>query len=365
MQTPAEDLSSARILIIDDEEPVTRLLAGFLQAEGFHAIERLTDPKEAAWRFLEFQPDLITLDLHMPEIDGFEVMRRIFEISGTQWVPIIVVSGDGDSDQIVRALKLGAMDFIVKPFRKSEIMNRLRNTIRVKLLQKSVERRNEELELRVAERTRDLELAHFDVVRRLAMCAEYRDDESGNHVRRVSTLAEKLGATMGMDVRQAEILRHATTLHDVGKVAVRDSILLKPGRLTPEEHELMQEHTVKGAAVLEGAESEVLKMAARIALCHHERWDGKGYPAGLAGKDIPFEARVVAICDVFDALTSRRPYKAAWESERAWEELRAQSGRQFDPEVVDAFLSIREEAERIVARYRDAGSKPPSVEGAR
>jgi hypothetical protein len=211
-------------------------------------------------------------------------------------------------------------------------------------VRRRVARQNDELEVRVRERTAELRRTQLEILQRLSRAAEWRDEDTGRHVERMGELSERLGRTLGMSPAQAETLRHAAVAHDIGKIAVPDRVLLKPGRLTPEEREEMQRHALIGASMLSGSESEVMQLAETIARTHHERWDGAGYPDGLSGEDIPLAGRICAVSDVFDALVSERPYKRAWSVDEALDEIAAQRGRHFDPAVVDAFLPIARRA---------------------
>ena len=322
----------ARLLIVDDEDANVRVLRHALRLAGYDDVHGTTDPREAVSVFEGVRPDLVLLDLMMPHLDGYEVMRRLAPLStpGTP-LPVIVLTADVTQETRRRALASGATDFLTKPFDIFEVALRVRNLLQVRRLA-------QELEGQVRERTRDLEAARVEMVERLAAAAEYRDDDTGLHTRRVGALAARVAAALGRPADEVETLRQAAPLHDVGKIGVPDEILLKPGRLTPGEFAVMKTHAAIGGRILAGARFPVLRAAEAIALTHHERWDGTGYPAGLAGEDIPLAGRVVAVADVYDALTHARPYKAAWSAEDAVGEIRRQSGTQFDPAVVAAFL---------------------------
>ncbi len=322
----------ARLLIIDDEDPNVRVLRHALRLAGYEDVHAATDPREAVPVFTAVRPDLVLLDLMMPHLDGYEVMRRLAPLTppGTH-LPVIVLTADASPETRRRALASGATDFLTKPFDVVEVALRVRNLLQVRRLA-------QELEGQVRERTRDLEGARVEMVERLASAAEYRDDDTGQHTRRVGALAARIAAALGRPADEVETVRQAAPLHDVGKIGVPDEILLKPGRLTPAEFAVMQTHAAIGGRILSGARFPVLRAAEAIALTHHERWDGTGYPAGLAGEAIPLVGRVVAVADVYDALTHARPYKPAWSGQDAAAEIRRQSGRQFDPAVVAAFL---------------------------
>ena len=322
----------ARLLIVDDEGPNVRVLQQALRLAGYEDVHGTTDSREAVAAFAAVRPDLVLLDLMMPYVDGYEVMRRLALLTpASTHVPVIVLTADASPETRRRALASGATDFLTKPFDVVEVALRVRNLLQVRRLAL-------ELEGQVRERTRDLEAARVEMVERLAAAAEYRDDDTGQHTRRVGALAARLAAGLGRPADEVETIRQAAPLHDVGKIGVPDAILLKPGRLTPDEFAVMKTHAAVGGRILAGARFPVLQAAEVIARTHHERWDGTGYPAGLAGEAIPLVGRVVAVADVFDALTHARPYKAAWSVEDAADEVRRQSGRQFDPAVVAAFI---------------------------
>ena len=339
----AEDpILGARILAADDEEENLRLMRRILERAGFRAFTATRDPREVPRLFAEVRPDLVLLDLHMPGMDGMEVMEALSpSLVASGYLPVLMISGDLTPEARQRALSRGAKDFLAKPYDPAEAVLRIRNLLQTRFLHLEVQRQNRELEARVAERTAELEAAQVEVLERLAQAAEFRDDETGEHTRRVGDLAGRVAAVLGLDGGQVAMLRRAAPLHDVGKIGIPDGILLKPGALTVEERERMRTHTTIGGRILSRGQSPLIHMAERIALAHHERWDGGGYPLGLAGEAIPLEARIVAVADFFDALTHDRPYRPAWSAERAFEEIRLGLGTHFDPRVAAAFLSMR------------------------
>ncbi|HEX4835940.1 MAG TPA: HD domain-containing phosphohydrolase [bacterium] len=327
-----EDLSkNARILIVDDQEANVRLLEGILKrAAGYHALRSTTDPREVMSLYVEFQPDLILLDLHMPHVDGFGVMDQLKEIVPEDvFLPILVLTADVTPEAKQRALASGAKDFLAKPFDPTEVLLRIKNLLETRTLH---------LELRA-----QLSDAHLEVIDRLAIAAEYRDDETGEHIKRVGQTSALVARALKLPPEQVLLIRRAATLHDVGKIGIPEHILLKPGRLTPDEFNVMKSHTTIGAKILSGGQFPLLQMAEVIALTHHERWDGSGYPRGLKGEAIPLLGRIVAVADVFDILTHPRPYKKAWLAEEAIAELQRAAGTQFDPSVVEVFLGLHED----------------------
>ncbi len=331
-------LTTSRILIVDDRPSNVLLLEGILQEEEYNNCQSITDSRQTVTAFLDYQPDLILLDLQMPYLDGFEVMRQLrAHIPEGAFVPILVLTANITAEAKLRALTEGATDFVTKPFDATEIMLRIRNLLQTRFLHMQLQDQNQFLEQRVRQRTMELEETQVEILERLALAAEYRDDDTGQHTKRVGQMAAQIAQALDLSATQVELIRRAAPLHDVGKIAIPDSILLKPGKLTPAEFEQMKTHTTIGAKMLSGGRFPLLQRAEEIALTHHERWDGTGY-AGLCGKAIPIGGRIVSVADVFDALTHERPYKKPWPLDEALYEIHYQSGRQFDPRVVDVFL---------------------------
>jgi putative two-component system response regulator len=277
----------------------------------------------------------------MPYMNGFEVIERLQQlIPEGAYIPILVLTADITTEAKQKALSIGARDFITKPFDYVEVLLRIKNLLETRHLHLQIQNQNYELEAKVRKRTQELEASQMEMLDRLAHAAEYRDDDTGEHIKRVGRICNHIATALGLSEQTSELIRLAAPLHDVGKIAIPDSTLLKPARLTPEEFEVVKTHTLIGARMLGDGHSDLMKMAERIALTHHERWDGTGYPAGLAGEEIPIEGRITSVADVFDALTNERPYKAAWSREDALAEIRRQTGKQFDPAVVEVFLDL-------------------------
>ncbi len=336
-----QSISSARILIVDDDPANIRLLTRILERSGASRIFSTTSPMDAESLFREHSPDLVLLDLHMPEMDGLEVIQSLQQlIAPGEYPPILMLTGDLSQESKAQALSGGAKDFLTKPFSPDEATLRIRNLLETRFLHLQLQQQNERLEVKVRERTAALEEAHIEILERLARAAEFRDDETGEHTRRVGKLSGLLAEELGRPPEQVELVTRAAALHDIGKIGVPDGVLLKPGKLTPREFDLMRGHTTIGATILSGSNVPLLQLSASIALTHHEHWNGKGYPEGKDGDAIPLVGRIVAVADVFDALTHERPYKQAWTIEATIDEIKAQSGRQFDPKVVEAFLRL-------------------------
>jgi putative two-component system response regulator len=290
----------------------------------------------------EFNPDLMLLDLHMPHMDGFAVLKQLgSRVSAAGYLPVLMLTGDATPEAKRGALSLGAKDFVAKPFDASEVLLRIRNMLETRLLYRALEQDNGALQTLVRARTRDLDDSQIEIVERLAKAAEIRDDDTGRHTQRVARQSALIAEALGAGNRFVELIRRAAPLHDVGKIGIPDSILLKAGKLTPAEMNLVRSHTVVGARILSGGHSELVKMAERIALSHHERWNGTGYPHGLSGEDIPLEARIVGLADVLDALTHQRPYRPASPMDEALAEVTKERGAHFDPALVDALMDSR------------------------
>ena len=340
-------IADARVLVIDDDADNLEVFQELLRVQGFVNIETISDPRQALPMFSTYRPDVILLDLQMPHLSGIQVMEQLLpRMPREAPVPIIVLTGDLSRKVRREALAAGASDFITKPFDPIEIGLRMQTFLELRGLQLQLRNQNRLLEGEVRSRTMELEEAHAEILGRLALAGEYRDDETGQHANRVGRMAGLIAEEMGLPEDQIKLIMHAAPLHDIGKVAVSDSILLKPGPLTDEEWELVKTHADVGARILAGSDTRLLQTAQDIALTHHERWDGTGY-FGLPEESIPLVGRIVALADVFDALTHDRPYKKAWTIEDAVAEIMSQAGRQFDPEVVRAFLKIVFRAEPL------------------
>ncbi len=326
--------------MVDDEPEKVGLLKDLLTMYGYRNLKGVTDARQVIEELSSGVVDLIMLDLHMPGYDGYSVLADVKRtIPANEYLPIIILSGDGSREAKEKALMSGAMDFVAKPFNTVEILLRVRNLLHTRALHVQLKAEQQNLERRVEERTSQLARAKNEMLERLAMAAEFRDDETGEHIRRVGALSQQIALKMDLPEQEAELIGKAALLHDIGKIAIRDDVLLKQGKYTPQEFENMKRHTDVGGQLLAGSESSLLQKAERIARYHHERWDGGGY-VGLKGEDIPLESRIVAVADVYDALISERPYKAAWPIDRAITEICSLAGSHFDPSVVDAFSRV-------------------------
>jgi putative two-component system response regulator len=339
-QIENDPFAGARILVVDDEPANIALLREVLEHAGDVSLTATTDSGLAIELAAAADPHLVLLDLHMPGASGLEVLERLRQQHPDGGPPVLMLTGDTTLAARQRALALGARDFVIKPFDVLEIELRVRNLLQARRYELSLASRADELEAAVRSRTEELVAARLEALERLALAAEYRDDHTGDHTRRVARMARTLGEALGYPESEISLLELAAPLHDVGKIAVPDAVLLKPGRLTGAELEIVRAHVTVGARILGGSQSPLFRLAELIALRHHERWDGGGYPDGLGGDEIPLPARIVAVADVFDALVCERPYKRAWRAESAVEEIRAGAGTQFCPATVEAFAAL-------------------------
>jgi putative two-component system response regulator len=329
---------SPRILLVDDEPANVMLLQELLRDWGYRHVEATTDSTAVPQMFREGRPDLVLMDLSMPRLDGYALLELIGpENTGPERVPILVLTGDASREAKQRAFGLGASDFLTKPFDFDEVRARVANMLETRRLQLELANQNEKLERRVRARTRDLEQLRLELLERLALATEYRDDDTLQHTQRVGRTAALLADVLGLSAGDVSDIRAAAPLHDVGKIALPDALLTKRGKLTPVEFETMKTHTTVGSRLLRDSGSSLLMRAEEVARTHHERWDGRGYPAGLAGEDIPLAGRLASIADVFDVLTHHRPYREARAVDEAVAEIGRLSGTAFDPRVVSAF----------------------------
>ncbi len=335
-------LKQARILIVDDEKASVRLLERILRSAGWANLKSTYDPRTVRTLVGKFRPDLVLMDLHMPHASGLDVLEEIQPLLAEAAVPILMVTADDTPGVKEAALAAGAADFVAKPVDVVDLPVRVRNLLEVRFHRlEEEEERSRRSGDHMSPPPEELEAIHGETLQRLALVAEYRDDLSrGEHVKRVGQTSALLARALGLPEVQVELIRLAAPLHDVGKIAISETILLKPGPLTHDEFEVMKTHTSIGAAMLSGSHYPLLQMAERIARSHHERWDGGGFPQGLRGEAISMEARIVSVADAFDAMNSDRPYRGALSSEEVWDILVDGAGRQWNLAVVDALASL-------------------------
>ncbi|TLP73389.1 two-component system response regulator [Pseudomonas nitroreducens] len=361
------------ILIVDDAPENLTLLSELLKLL-YRVKAARTGEKALQIAQSDDPPDLILLDVMMPGMNGFEVCRRLREDARTQRIPVIFITAQVAADEEIRGLELGAVDYLTKPINPPTVLMRVDNQLRIKAAADFLRDQNEFLEQEVQRRTRELAAIQDVTIIAMASLAETRDNETGNHIRRtqhyVSALAEHLHQhprfAAELDEETRQLLFKSAPLHDIGKVGIPDHILLKPGKLTAEEFELMKTHTTLGLDALEKAEERLgmdvpfLRLAKQIAYGHHERWDGSGYPQGLAGDAIPLSARLMAVADVYDALISKRIYKSPMTHASAVDFIRGQRGQHFDPDITDAFLALQDEFLRIAEHFNDGSPTAPA-----
>ena len=344
----------SNVLVLDDQSISRMILEELVRSIGEHISVRSFSDPVAALRWAKNAPlDLVITDYKMPNMDGVEFTQWLRQIPSCKDVPIVVITCVEDKSVRYRALEAGATDFLYKPIDHYECRARCRNLLQLKKQQGIIKDRAHWLEKQVFEKTSEIQLREKETLLRLARAGEYRDEETGNHVIRMAEYAHLVVRELGLEERQCEVIRHAAPMHDIGKIGISDKVLLKEGRLSDAEWRIMQNHCQVGHEILKGSPSHYLKSGATIALGHHERFDGKGYPDGISGSAIPIEARVVTVADVFDALQSDRPYRKGWSLDRTLDYMHRQRGEQFDPDCIDAFFRQLDSVLSIKTRFSD------------
>lgn len=375
--SPFPDGREPRILLVDDEPINIKVARKYLAAAGYREFCSASSAAEVLPLMIRAEPDVVLLDVVMPGLSGLDLLAAIRSDEHLTHIPIIMLTARENRDTKLQALELGATDFLAKPVDPSELVPRVRSALLTKAHRDHLRSYAANLERLVKERTAQLEASRKSVIHCLARAAEFRDDDTGRHVIRVGRYAGVIARQLGWTATDVETLEQAAQLHDVGKIGIPDAILSKPDKLTPGEFEIVQKHcgfgkrvfetltesegaalrrhTELGDRILAGSGSAVLEMAARIALTHHERWDGSGYPIGLAGEDIPLEGRITAVADVFDALSTRRSYKPAFPLDKCFAILDEGRAKHFDPRILDAFFAARDEVIAVQIRYAEVG----------
>ncbi|MCG2586080.1 HD domain-containing phosphohydrolase [Massilia sp. TS11] len=341
------------ILLVDDTDLNLKVYAALMENTAPEPCVSHTDPVAALYWCETHTPDLVIVDYHMPNLDGISFVRLLRALPACASVPVVMVTTDTERSVRSAALAAGATDFLTKPLDASEFRSRVRNLLDLRRAQNLLADRARLLQHEVEQATAQIRARERELVLRLARAAEWRDPETGSHIQRMAAYAGLIAARMGLPASFQDMLMEAAPMHDIGKLATPDQVLLKPGRLDPDELDVMRQHAAAGADILAGSDAPLLQMAAEIAASHHEHFDGSGYPYGLRGEAIPLAARIVAVADVFDALTSVRPYKRAWGLDEARAHIVARRGSQFCPACCDAFLSDWDAVLAIRARYQD------------
>lgn len=342
-----------QVVIVDDNPVNLKLMESLVKRAGDYTPLIFQDSAEGLDWCLNNLPDLLIVDYMMPAPDGLEFIRRFREKPANADIPVLMITADHEKETRYKALESGANDFLTKPIDNAEFRARMRNMLALRRSQRALEDRAAWLAEKVAEATEAILDREREMIVRLSRAAEFRDPETGAHIQRMSNYSRLIAEQMGLSSVDQEVILRAAPMHDVGKIAIPDHILLKPGRLDPDELVIMRTHAEKGYEILRGSKSDLLDIAALIAWTHHEKWDGSGYPRGLKGEEIPLFGRIVAVADVFDALTTERPYKQAWEIERACAFLQEQTGTHFDPQCIEAFMTRLDDALIIRGRFQD------------
>ncbi|MBF0100658.1 MAG: two-component system response regulator [Desulfobacterales bacterium] len=353
------DHESFCILIVDDVPKNIQVLGNILRQEGY-TVSYATNGLKALSVIAEQHYDLILLDVMMPEMDGFEVCRRLKTNPSMEKTPIIFITALNDEENEIKGFKYGAVDYITKPFKPDVVKARVKNTLELHYAKMLLENQNVLLEHKVHERTKkltemtdELHRSRKEIIHRLVSAAEYKDPETGAHIKRMGNYSAFIARLYGLDEAECDTILLSSTMHDIGKIGIPDHILLKPGKLDKNEWIIMKSHTTIGEKLLSHSESHLLKAGQIIAISHHEKWDGSGYPYGLKGTDIPLYGRITAMADVFDALTSKRPYKDPWSTERAVEEINNSRGFHFEPKIVDLFVDNLDKILEIKKQFPD------------
>lgn len=351
-----EEEKKSKILIVDDEEKNIKLMELILKKKGY-AFESALNGIEALEKVKSFSPDLIFLDIMMPEMNGFEVCRRLKSDPDTQHIPVVIVTALGDKEFKLRGLEIGANDFLTKPIDEAELLTRAQNLLRVKEFEDFLSQYNQILRKQVAEKTQELRGSYVDTIHRLTKVAEFKDENTASHIRRIGDYCSIIAKNLGWPDEDIDIILYASPMHDIGKVGVPSDILLKSSRLNPEEYALIKTHTTIGGKILNNSPSRILQMAERIALTHHERWDGGGYPIGIREEEIPIEGRITNIADQYDALRSRRPYKPPFDHEKTVRIITEGDGKtmphHFDPRILGVFKDSHRKFREIYTSIKD------------
>jgi len=354
----------SHILVVDDDS-MTRLLMNTILSRMSYKVSEAFDGLDAWEKVIALSPDLIILDVSMPRMDGLELTHKLKNDSQTKNIPIMILSNLDEVTDRVKAVEAGADDFLPKPVEQIILKAKVNSLLKIKAYNDHMQSYQIKLEEEVAKKTaklkhafdeldaasKKLRLYSLDTILRLSQAAEYKDQETGQHIQRIGYYIQRIAQATSLSNQEIEEFLYAAPMHDVGKIGIPDSILMKPGKLNDEEWTIMKQHTTIGGKILSGSDSSTLKTAEIIALTHHEKWDGSGYPNNLKGLEIPLSGRITAIADVFDALTSKRPYKEAFSMEKAFAIMRDGKANHFDPDLIDAFFAVKDDIVAIRHKY--------------
>jgi putative two-component system response regulator len=358
-------MEQPRHILVVDDDPMARLLMNTILTRLEYRVSEAFDGMDAWEKAVGLSPDLILLDVRMPRMDGLELTHKLKNEPATKNIPIMIVSGHDEVTDRVKAVEAGAEDFLSKPVVQIILKAKVNSLLKIKSyndhmhhyqkkLEEEVEKKTAKLKQSVEEletASKKLKLYSLDTILRLSQAAEYKDTETGHHIQRIGYYIQVISRAISLDHKEVDDFFYASPMHDVGKIGIPDNILMKPGKLNAEEWSIMKQHTTIGGKILNGSDSSTLRAAETIALTHHEKWDGSGYPNNLKGLDIPLAGRITAIADVFDALTSKRPYKEAFSMEKAFSIMKEGQGSHFDPDLLDAFFAIKEDIISIRNKY--------------
>lgn len=347
------NLYEANILIVDDEPVFNQYLEKILRSQGYQYIQSVTDSRQVIGLCQKQDFDAILLDIRMPFLDGYALLNLLQQQFEGDYLPVLVLTASLDRETRLNSLQGGAKDFITKPIDPLEVLTRMKNLLEIRLMHNQIRDHNKILEEKVKHRKQELYATRLEVIRRLGLAGEYRANDTSCHIIRMSKFAYWLAKAYGLSESEAEMILHASPMHDIGNLGIPDEILLKPRKLQPNEWDIVKRHVEIGGEILSNSTSSLMTMGKQIVLHHHEKWDGTGYPFGLRGTEISIEGRICALADVFDVLTSKRSYKEAWSVENTIAYIEEQSGKHFDPDLAPLVRQLLPQFMQIKAQYQE------------